>query len=42
MYMSGEKHPARASSVIANAAVLPMCRNHIQGEFKEAYAYDMS
>lgn len=35
MCMSGEKHPDRASSVIANAAVLPMCRNHIQVEFKE-------
>ncbi|WP_156179993.1 hypothetical protein [Delftia lacustris] len=35
MYMPGEKHPARGSLVIANAAVLRKCKNHIHLEFKE-------
>jgi hypothetical protein len=34
MYMLGEKHPARGSSVIANAAVLRRCKDHIHLEFK--------
>jgi hypothetical protein len=35
MYILGEKHPARGSSVIANAAVLRRCKDHIHLEFKE-------
>ena len=38
--MLGEKHLARASLVIANAAVLTTCKNHIQVEFKESMAVE--